>query len=55
METAIKKLPGVTDASVSFMTQKMTISHTHSSDSSRAYRIFTRVLSPKILNSSASS
>ena len=25
METAIKKLPGVTDASVSFMTQKMTI------------------------------
>ena len=25
METAIKKLPGVTDASVSFMAQKMTI------------------------------
>jgi len=25
MEEAIKKLPGVTDASVSFMTQKMTI------------------------------
>ena len=25
METAIKKLDGVTDASVSFMTQKMTI------------------------------
>lgn len=25
MENAIKKLPGVTDASVSFMTQKMTI------------------------------
>ena len=25
METAIKKLPGVSDASVSFMTQKMTI------------------------------
>ena len=25
METAIKKLPGVADASVSFMTQKMTI------------------------------
>ena len=25
METAIKKLPGVTDACVSFMTQKMTI------------------------------
>lgn len=25
METAIKKLPGVEDASVSFMTQKMTI------------------------------
>lgn len=25
METAIKKLEGVTDASVSFMTQKMTI------------------------------
>ena len=25
METAIKKLPGVIDASVSFMTQKMTI------------------------------
>lgn len=25
MEDAIKKLPGVTDASVSFMTQKMTI------------------------------
>ena len=25
METAIKKLPGVTDATVSFLTQKMTI------------------------------
>ena len=25
MDTAIKKLPGVTDASVSFMAQKMTI------------------------------
>ena len=25
METAIKKLPGVTDASVSFMAQKMTV------------------------------
>ena len=25
METAIKKLPGVADASVSFMTQKMTL------------------------------
>ena len=25
MEDAIKKLPGVTDASVSFMTQKMTV------------------------------
>ena len=25
METAIKKLPGVSDATVSFMTQKMTI------------------------------
>jgi len=25
MENAIKKLPGVTDASVSFMTQKMTV------------------------------
>ena len=25
METAIKKLPGVTDATVSFLTQKMTV------------------------------
>ena len=33
----------------------LAMSHTHSSLSSKAYRILTRVLSPKILNSSAKS
>ena len=32
METAIKKLPGVTDASVSFMTQKMTVEFADGAD-----------------------
>ncbi len=32
MEDAIKKLPGVTGASVSFMTQKMTVETTDDAD-----------------------